>query len=128
MIHLEHQEALLLRMLSSFFGQDHVIPKMSLFAVCGGVVKAEDIDRARKTPCLFTVVDTDDQPKIVFDFFSGFDKPFEVKDVEGQQFAKPMLESHGIRYITMTAEEFAEITDPQSPLDFYHWLKDKMDL
>ena len=128
MIHLEHQEALLMRLLCGFFGQEQVIPKMSLFAVCSGIIEGGQDERAKRSQCLFTVVDSDDQPKIVFDFFSGFDRPFETKDVEGQQFIKPTLEARGIRYITMSIDEFSEITDPQSALDFYHWLKDKVEL
>lgn len=140
MIHLEHQEAVLFRLLTGFFGEDQVIPKMSLLAACGGTLpvseallanqlKVDDvIGWARAQKCLFTVVDKDDQPKLVFDFFSGFQSAFEVKDVTGEQYLKPILFAAGVQYITISAEEFAEILDPTVTLDFYHWLKDKVEV
>ena len=56
----------LLRMLSGLFGGDRVIPFMSVQAVCGGDLPADyevqDFDLrgwARRSTCLFTVVDDD---------------------------------------------------------------------
>ena len=140
MIHLEHHEAVFFRLLAGFFGEERVIPYMSLRAACGGELPISD-EVLRKElqiedvtswvlsqKCLFTVVDKDDQPKLVFDFFSGFDQAFEVKDVTGQQYLRPILFAAGVQYITITDEEFAEILDPSGKLDFYHWLKDKVEL
>ena len=140
MIHLEQEHAVFFRMLSGFFGEERVIPSMSLLAACGGTLpcdiatvnpsikEAQAESWARSQKCLFTVVDHDDQPKLVFDFFSGFDKPFEEKDVVGQRYLKPILMAAGVNYITISMEEFAEIIDPRSDIEFFHWLKEKLEI
>lgn len=137
MISLELHEAQLFRILTSFFGEENVIHNMSLMSVCGGQLPdtmatrhtqgiSEDVEAwARKSKCLFTVVDDDDLPKVVFDFFSGFDRPFDVKEVEFQRNVGPILQLKGIRYLTISIDEFNEILDPEGDMDFYHWLKDK---
>ena len=135
-MHLEHSEALLFRMLVSFFGEDRVIPQMSVMAVCGGELppkikfpslKGEALNLwAKKNKCLFTVVDREDNPKMVVEFFSGFENFVNVTEAEHMQYLKPLLEAREISYITMSPGDFAEICSPDNRLDFFHWLKDKV--
>lgn len=139
MEHLELHEAILFRLLASFFGLDQVIPKMSLLSVCGGTLPlklpnsttdgiTEDLTIwAKSNKCLFTIIDPDDMPKLVFDFFEGFDKPFEIKDVISQKHIKPILKAAGVQYISLSIEELEEMTDPDSDLDFFHWLQDQLE-
>lgn len=133
-MYLEHTEAQFFRILTSFFGSERVIPSMSVLAVCCGELPvltcSHVIDLpswAKSTKCLFTVVDQEDTPKVVFEFFNGFERYVDVQDIERQQLLRPLLESKGISYITIRNDELDEILDPQSNLDFYHWLKDKVD-
>ena len=65
MIELDNNEAILFRLLASFFGRDKVIPQMSVLAACGGDLpegkfseQEQQILRisAKKMKCLFTVV------------------------------------------------------------------------
>lgn len=126
MISLDHSEAILFRMLSSFFGEDNVIPNMSVLSVCHGhEFNSSAAEWARRTKCLFTVVDRHDEPKLVVEFFSGFDQPFRPEDEEHQRILKPLLQKAGIAYITISNKEFKEISDPEGSLDFFHWLKGK---
>ncbi len=137
MISLELHEAQLFRVLTSFFGEENVIPNMSLMSICGGSLPESlssvhtqgilgDVEIwARQSKCLFTIVDREDSPKVVFEFFSGFDRPFAPKDVESQRNVRPILQLKGIKYVTISLDEFNEILDPNGNLDFYHWLKDK---
>lgn len=133
MIDFTLAEAQLFRLLAGFFGRDQVIPRMSAMAVCGGELPAgfevEGTDMAvwaRSNQCLFTIVDRDEQPKMVVEFFFGFDKSIEFSEAEHQRFLKPLLEAARIMYITISENEFAEMTSPSGNLDFYHWLKFKV--
>ena len=134
MLNLSLSEAQLLRMLSQLFGKDRVIPFMSVLCVCGGELPG-DYDSngfdlrswAKKNKCLFTIVDEDDQPRVVFEFFSGFTEVIENVDVEHQRYLKPLLSHIGVNYITITSSEFSEILDPEGKLDFISFLKDRFE-
>jgi len=134
MINLNLSEAQLLRMLSGFFGKENVIPMMSVLAVCGGelpqdyFVEGVDIHSwASRSKCLFTIVDSEDCPKAVFEFYSGINgQAIEIDHLEHQQYLKPLLRSLGIHYITISNDEFAEMLDPRGKLDFISFLKNQM--
>ena len=82
MTDLTLEQAQLFRMLTGFFGQDRIILNMSVLAVCGGELPAPvypSDEQPRSLPadlgawakgnrCLFTVIDSDDSPKMVLDF------------------------------------------------------------
>jgi hypothetical protein len=143
MINMSHEEAMLFRVLTAFFGADHVIYNMSVMTVCGGQLpdKMLQIDFnlenhhdsfnleswAKKNKCLFTIVDRLDKPCLVIEFFSGFANSVQVVDVEHQKFLKPILSAQGINYITINQKEFAEILDPSSSFDFFSFLKSKVE-
>ncbi len=138
-MHFEHSEALLFRILTRFFGPERVIPFMSVLAVCGGDLPEQlhtrvNIDSpealnqwAKQNKCLFTVVDFDDTPKLVIEFFSGFKDAFTAAQAEHQRFLPPIFSTLGIPYVTMSEIEFDELVDPQNPLDFVHWLHSKIE-
>lgn len=140
MVHLDIHEAVLFRLLTSFFGEDRVIPHMSVLAVCGGQLPFPVAELngssptllelslwAKKNRCLFTVVDTDDSPKVVFEIFDGVDTFVVASQVEHQRYARPLLTGAGVKYLTISHEEIDEITDPQGRMDFFHWLKDRFE-
>lgn len=139
MIDMELREAQLFRILVGFFGRDRVIFKMSALTVCGGSVpdgvqipplpggELLNIQKwARSNSCLFTIVNEFDEPYMVIDFFSGFERSVDVKEVEHQQYMEPLLTASGIRYITMSDDEFDDIIDPDSSLDLLSFLKAKI--
>ncbi|MCO6431541.1 MAG: hypothetical protein J5J00_11830 [Deltaproteobacteria bacterium] len=177
MLYLDHNEAILFRVLTSFFGHDHVIPNMSVISVCGGglperhlmpelqaLFENGEAERprnslpnkeirldsmpaklglagtrsemlpsspcrvtrwAKENKCLFTIVNGSGDPRMVIEFFSGFGESVTVSDVEHQHYLRPILRAAGITYCTISIEEFAEITDPGSSLDFFSFLKAK---
>ena len=127
-------EAQLYRVLTALFGRDQVVPQMSVMAVCGGTLPqscdCDDVELdvwAKKNKCLFTIVDSDDNPKLVVEFFSGFEQAIDVKEEEHQRVLEPLLGAAGIRYVTISPSEFAEILDPGSSLDMVAFLRSKVD-
>ena len=143
MLDLTQNEARLFRLLVDFFGKDSVLHNMSVMAVCGGTVPAAlftnpthtqiignkefDIrEWSRLNKCLFTIVDPADNPKLVVEFFSGFDTFISNAEVEHQRYLRPILQSAGIRYVTLSDLEFSEILDPSSSFDFRAFLEAKL--
>ena len=127
-------EAQLFRMLVALFGRDRVVWSMSTRAVCGGsfprvlsagAVPGESLSWAERDKCLFTVVDGDDNPKMVIEFSPDFSKYIEVEQIERQKHLPPLLGACGIQYVTMSSSELGEILDPAGSLDFVAFLKDK---
>ena len=109
---MDLREAQLFRMLTDLFGKDQVIFGMSAMAVSGGSLQVDpsdysiDIEKwARANKCLFTVVDQKDLPKLVVEFFAGYSKSVDVREVEHEQYLRPILEAAEIRYVTITNEE-----------------------
>ena len=124
-------EAQLFRLLGNLFGGDRVVPNMTVRAVCGGELPTDlgfDIDLtvwAKKNTCLFTVVDHEDSPKMVVEFFSGVGPVVDPVDLEHQRFLKPLLGRLGILYITISPGEFDEVLDPSSDFDIVSLFRDK---
>lgn len=129
------QEAQLFRVLSGFFGRDRVVWNMSVRTVCGGDLAPPGVDGRNEVPrwasvagCLFTIVDADDVPKMVVEFAVDLTHSIDLQLLERQEQLPRLLESHGIRYVVVTADEFQEILDPQSSLDLASLLKDRLGL
>jgi hypothetical protein len=125
MIDLSHEQTLLLRVLTSFFGKDRVIPLMRVAAVCGGNVPhdicAVDNEQAKvwadENRALCTLVDQNDVPRVVVDFCSKSDDAIEFLEVERRKFMQPIMHAAGIIYVAVNEEELAELLDPSNSLD-----------
>ncbi len=128
---LSLQEAQLFRMLVSFFGQERVLCGMSVKAVCGGQYPSLRGENEQGTAwaegesCLFTVVDDNDEPKMVLEFAPDFSRYIEVDRLDRYRLLPSMLQACGVQYITLTAAELDEMVDPSSSLDLVSFLKDK---
>lgn len=125
-------EAQLFRMLVGLFGRDRVVWNMSVRAVCGGGYPVEMGDSAATiaewaevAACLFTVVDFDDVPKMVVEFAPDFSLYVDVKEVDRHQKLPHLLDTRGVRYVSITKAEFIDMTDSKSSLDLVSFLKDK---
>lgn len=136
MIEIDHNEAILFRLLTGFFGKDRVIPNMSLLAVCSGDVPPGDypgFDKAslrgwaKSHKCLFTIVNGEDAPCMVIEFAPGIRDIVDLEDLSRRKVMRPLLKAAGISYLTMDARELALLTDPSDPVDFFHFLEDKVE-
>lgn len=143
MVELSLDEAQLFNVLCAFFGRENVVPHMRVIAICGGVLPPltapgipsevaeqrtlEFEDWARTNRGLFTIVDRDDNPRMVIEFFSGFAEHIDVQEETHQRCLRPILAAAGIPYVTISRDEFSMLTDPEQPLDFYHLLKAKVE-
>ncbi len=105
-------EAILFRILSSVFGQERVIPGMSLKAL---------VPTEHNFVCLFTVVDDDDQPKLVVEFFLTNSVTIDVNEMERRVLVEKVLVQNGIRYITISEDDFFDIrgADSETLINFF---------
>jgi hypothetical protein len=129
------QEAQLFRMLVSFFGQERVLWGMSVKAVCGGEYPhLHDLPVAATSAwadgdrCLFTVVDEQDEPKMVVEFAPDYSRYIEVDRLDRHTMLPRLLGARGVQYVTMTAKELDEIIDPGGTLDLVAFLQDKFEV
>lgn len=136
MIALDTNEAILFRLLTSFFGQDKVIPQMSVLAACGGELPedkfgAEDAQTltlwAKKQKCLFTVVNELDNPRLVVELSVDAKSSIDVGELDKQQRARPLLGALGIPYIVLTKKELTFVCDPAGPDNWFHLLSSKFE-
>lgn len=125
-------EAQLFRLLVGFFGKDRVLFSMSVRAVCGGdlSVLSQDFDEetriwAERSKCLFTVVDGEDDPKMVVELAPDFSDFIELEQLERQNKLPGLLRSRGVQYLTISGDEMSEILDPNGTLGLVDVLKDR---
>ncbi len=132
MAEMSLNEAQLFRLLVGFFGKDRVLFSMSVRAVCGGDLSRvshtlDDETRAwaERNRCLFTVVDHDDDPKMVVEFEPDFSSYIEVEQLERKTRLPALLKANGVQYLTITGKEMGEILDPNGTIDLVDVLKDR---
>lgn len=125
-------EAQLFRLLVGFFGKERVLFSMSVRAVCGGDLSSlsHTLDEetrawAERNRCLFTVVDAEDDPRMVVEFEPDFSNFIEVDQLERKSRLPGLLKASGVQYLTITGEEMGEILDPNGTLDLVDVLKDR---
>lgn len=127
-------EAQLYRLLTDLFGSEQVVWGMSALTVCGGELpKLSDVqipdDQLRswsqKAKCLFTVLDENDNPKMVVNFSFDFPDAIDIQRLESDKLLEPLLSACGVRYIRINGSEFNEITDPESSYDLFSFLEER---
>ena len=126
-------EAQLFRMLTGFFGPERVVFGMSVLTVCSGALPSganrlhRDIERwVRSNRCLFTVVGFEDEPRMVVEFFAGFEDSIDPVEEEHQRILEPLLRAAGIQYVTISKDEFGYLTDPENGATFPDFLREKI--
>jgi hypothetical protein len=132
MAEMSLNEAQLFRLLVGFFGKDRVLFSMSVRAVCGGdlsclphALDEETRGWAERNRCLFTVVNEEDDPKMVVEFEPDFSSYIEVEQLERKSRLPALLKANGIQYLTITGREMGEILDPNGGIDLVDVLKDR---
>jgi hypothetical protein len=128
-------EAQLFRVLTRVFGAERVVPNMRAVAVCGGSVpEAAEREQpgtrswATTNTCLFTLIDHNDDPQLVIEFFSGFKDFVDPREEQHQRFLPNLLAAAGVKYLTLTREEFTAIIECGDLRDFYYVLGEKLGL
>lgn len=129
---LSMAEAKLFRVLTDIFGHDHVIPKMRVSALLPlGVPESQQrsgIDAwVKANQCLFTVVNHDDSPTLVVEFYNGFNDSIDPREEEHQRILPGLLAAAGIPYLTVSFEEFEEALAPDSEIKFPDLLRLKLE-
>lgn len=106
------EEAILFRILGSVFGKDNVIPGMRLKAL---------VPTELEFSCLFTVVNEDNAPKLVVEFFLSDSSTIEVKEIERRALVESVLVQNGIKYITISETDFSDISgaDSETLINFF---------
>lgn len=105
-------EAILFRILVSVFGKDRVIPGMSLKALVGVEYNFS---------CLFTVVNDNDLPRMVVEFYFSDSDTIDLKEMERKKIVEKILIEHDIRYITISEADFLDIrgADSKTLINFF---------
>lgn len=80
---------------------------------------------AERNKCLFTVVDAEDDPKMVVEFEPDFSHYIEVEQLERKSRLPALLKANGIQYLTITGTEMRDILDPNGGIDLVDVLKDR---
>lgn len=146
MVDLSLPEAQLYKMLVNFFGAERIVPRMSVLAACGGELPTDanrinvpkgyhqlagDPEKmaqwARKNRCLFTIVDDDDNPKLVVDFEAIEEDTIDAQRLEYQRIVEPILRAAGVRFFTITSDEFREMLKPAGNLDLFHFFRERFE-
>lgn len=114
-------EAKLFRVLSEIFGTDNVIPKMRVSALFPeGRPKSLEFELAEgwleRNFCLFTILNTDDSPRLVVEFYNGFSSSIDPLEEEHQRILPGLLGAVGVSYVTISNEEFEEALSPDSEI------------
>lgn len=141
MISVDHNEAILFRLLADFFGKDRVIPQMSVRAVCGGSLPenlSEDLSDeivgtcreslsqwGKSSKCLFTIVDGHDDPKMVVELAEVGAEIVDVQRVLRRRFNKAVVAAAGVNYVLITRDELFEIAHPESTFTLSHLLQER---
>ncbi|MEN9845329.1 MAG: hypothetical protein RIS36_476 [Pseudomonadota bacterium] len=132
MAEMSLNEAQLFRLLVGFFGKDRVLFSMSVRAVCGGDLSSlsHTLDEetrawAERNRCLFTVVDAEDDPRMVVEFEPDFSTFIEVDQLERKSRLPAVLKASGVQYLTITGEEMGEILNPNGTIGLVDVLKDR---
>ncbi len=132
MVEMSLAEAQLFRMLTTFFGKDNIVWNVSVRTVCGGdypeggLESKDEVSRwAESAKCLFTLVDEQDNPKMVVELAPDVASYIEVDVLERHQKLPGMLLACGIQYVSVSRKELDEMLDPSSSLDLVAFLKDR---
>lgn len=127
------REAQLYRVLVGVFGKERVIPRAKITLVCGGVLP--DLPEARYPKyaswaegfrCLFTIVNGQDEPCLVIEFFSGFGGVIDPVEAEREHYLPSVLRCRNIYYMTLSEEEFDELIAPEASMSFLELMEFKI--
>lgn len=124
-------EAQLFRLLQGIFGEDNVLPYMRLKAITGGKLPDLSLDKFKEgshdnLKCLFTVVDYNDEPKMVIDIDADEIDSIDILKFEKQEIVSAYLKELKIKYLLISLIELEQILDVTSELTLANCLHSKI--
>jgi len=135
MTNLTHDEVILFKHLQGFFGFDNVIPHMRCLAIfeSAKVSLPEVLDSNKEAMmerhrCLFTVVDNDDKPKVIFELSESDAVTIDLLHMNDKSIAEDLFQKVGIKHIAVSRQEIKEIGLPGSGYSMVDYLRDKLEL
>lgn len=135
MVDITLEEAQLMRMVAGFFGKERIVYKASLSLVCGEKLTEpnnfnghEFSEWAKRYKCLFTVMNDNGDPRLVIELLPDITGTIDSSQIEHMHFVKPTLNAAGLHHVTLSREEFADLTDPEGTLDFFSLLESKIEI
>lgn len=126
-MYFDTNEAILFRLLSSFFGKDRVIPQMSISCICGEKISQKLNFCTKSTKCLFTIVNQEDDPCLIVELGVDNKDSFDLLELDKQQALAKLLPESGIQYIALSKSDFKFVTDSANPQNWYLFLKDRFE-
>jgi hypothetical protein len=129
---IELREAQLYRILMEVFGRERIVAQARISFVCSG--KLPDLcpemnpgyaEWAERFRCLFTVVNNEDEPRLVVEFLSDFTDFVDIREAERDRYLPEVLRQQGIHYMTVSNAEFGELLSAESALHFLHLMETK---
>jgi hypothetical protein len=132
---MDLNQATLFQLLTGFFGRDRVIYNMSALAACNGEIPINFTTAgsevaesgfqvkqwAKEQPCLFTIVDENDDPKMVVEI-SDEDNPIDENGL-----LRDLLESAGVLFFIISPTEIKALADSNGDNNLCSWLTLKLD-
>jgi len=126
----ELHEAQLFRLLKGFFGEEQVVPFLTLQMICGEAAGDDPVAVAApflQERCLMTILDEQSTPHLVIEFSPQFSESVDLDALERNKVVKACLQHHGILHISIDHEEFSEVLHPQGSLTLVKLLQTKLD-
>jgi hypothetical protein len=120
------REAQLFRMLAALFGEDNVIPHLTLAVVLGEVqLDAETRAWCAQQRCLITVVGRDDEPRFVLDFEAIEGDIVDPLRVELHGRGRELLTQHGVFFFSIASDDFEALTTPGTGYTLIHFFDEQ---
>ena len=120
------REAQLFRMVSALFGENRVIPHMTLAGVLGG----NELDRdtrewCSQQRCLLTIVGDDDEPKFVLDFAAVEGDTIDPTRIELHRRGAEVLAKFGVYFFSMQDQDFEALTSVGTGYTLVHYFDEQ---
>jgi hypothetical protein len=129
---IDLREAQLYRILMRVFGRERIVPQARISFVCSGNLpelcpetNPGYRDWAEGFRCLFTLVNNEDEPRLVVEFRSDFTETVDIREVERDRYLPEVLQRQGIHYMTVSEAEFGELLSAESEMCFLHLMECK---
>ena len=120
------REAQLFRMLTTLFGEERVIPHLSLSMVLGAQeLDADTRNWAAQQRCLLTIVGKDDEPRFVLDFAAIEGEVIDPSRIELHSRGAELLTKHGIFFFSMKDLQFQRLISSGPEFTLVHYFDEQ---